>query len=527
MDNLTRRIFLPLLLTGIMVIVVYGIILTSYEQKRRADNLEQIRFQLLTLYELRREDIGNEIFGGKRLALADTLQKMRFVHDIVTVTAFNPEGKALEDTSGEAADLTRAELDQLDQVPQFVETDYRDLRVAVLTTMVEVIGERVGYVRIRFDLSKLQREAQSSYNFFLALLLTLFVIMSLTLHVIIKRMVIRPVTRLRDAMTRVRDGRLEISLDIETKDIIGELAASFNEMTAALKKAREDRSEAIVRLEDSLVALSRKAEELAEANHRLMELDKLKSDFISSVSHELRTPMTSVLGFAKLIHRDFAKLERSDRTGPKAHALARRIDGNIAIIIEEGDRLTSLINDVLDLAKIESGSIQWRDREVDVVKLGHRALRAVEGVLDKAPRTRLISSLPDHMPKTIIDPERLLQVLINLLSNAIKFTPQGTVELKARCTGNVLRLTVADQGIGIPPQELERIFDNFHQVRRDDSPEHKPHGVGLGLAICRRIVDHYHGRIWAESDGEHGSTFHVELAVADTTATDNVILRNK
>jgi PAS domain S-box-containing protein len=263
-------------------------------------------------------------------------------------------------------------------------------------------------------------------------------------------------------------------------------------------------------------ALERKAGELAEANRRLTELDQMKSAFLSSVSHELRTPLTSVLGFAKLIRKDFmAAFHPLARDYPSLAKKGRRIEDNLRIIRQEGERLTRMVNDFLDLSKIESGRVDWNDQDVAVETLVSRSVESVASQFQAGKGPALHVDVAPDLPLLRVDPDRVQQVVINLLSNAVKFTPRGEVSVTVRGAGGMVRLEVRDTGEGIPPQDLERIFDKFHQVRRGDTLGGKHRGTGLGLAICRQIVEHYGGRIWAESAMGEGSLFVVELPPAD------------
>jgi len=294
------------------------------------------------------------------------------------------------------------------------------------------------------------------------------------------------------------------------------------------RKRAERRLEVLIRhlktaVVDRTRKLSVKAAQLEAANRSLTELDHMKSAFLSSVSHELRTPLTSILGFSKLIRKDF---ERSFFPGPDADpdttARGKRIVHNLGIIAGEGERLTRLINDVLDLSRIESGRMVWNDQTLNPAEVLARTVDAVRGQFDGNPLVRLTVSLPDDLPAVRMDPDRLTQVALNLLHNAAKFTPSGEVSLTARHLPgeNVLRVRVEDTGVGVSPENLERIFDKFQQVKTGPTLEDKPRGTGLGLSICRHIVGHYGGRIWAESTPGKGTriTFDLPLAPAESVA---------
>jgi len=270
------------------------------------------------------------------------------------------------------------------------------------------------------------------------------------------------------------------------------------------------------RVRERTAALARKAGELEEANRRLRELDRLKSAFLSSVSHELRTPLTSILGFSRLIAKEFAQTFAPLLQGEeRLRARAGRVAGNLGIIEAESRRLTRLINDVLDLSKIEEGRLVWRDEPLSAHGLVRRSLEAVGGELAQKPEVELRLDLMPRDATLLVDGDRLQQVLINLLNNAVKFTARGRITVAAaRLPDGGLRLSVADTGPGIPAADLERVFDKFHQVAQGDTLVDKPRGTGLGLAICRRIVRHYDGSIRVESAPGRGSTFIVELPPA-------------
>jgi signal transduction histidine kinase len=254
--------------------------------------------------------------------------------------------------------------------------------------------------------------------------------------------------------------------------------------------------------------------QLEELNARLVELDRLKSHFLSMVSHELRTPLTSLLGFAKLVRKTFVKhFEPLALESGNLRGQGRRISDNLDIIALEGARLSRMINDLLDLSKIQSGRMEWRDTVVSPAHSLRRAVDAVHGLYLQKPAVTLEVAVDEDAPDIRIDPDRLEQVIINLLNNAWKFTDDGVVRITLSAVNGYLRVAVADTGRGIPTAELEDIFSQFHQVDRGDTLAAVPRGTGLGLAICREIVEHYHGRIWAESEEGRGATFVVDLPV--------------
>ncbi len=261
--------------------------------------------------------------------------------------------------------------------------------------------------------------------------------------------------------------------------------------------------------------LRQSKEEAEHINKRLRELDQTKSTLVSSVSHELRTPLTSLLGFSKLILKNFSKyfwpLAKGDH---KLLTKGSQIVEDLNILLHEGDRLSRLIGDVLDLNKIEMGYTEWHEEKINPAELIHRAATAVSGQFANNPDLTLITKAEKNLPDIAVDPDRMLQVLLNLLTNAAKFTEKGTITLTATAPATgLIRIQVKDTGPGIPKEEQDRIFDLFHQISNLDPADNKPKGAGLGLAICREIVGHHNGTIWVESTLGQGASFIIELPV--------------
>ena len=255
-------------------------------------------------------------------------------------------------------------------------------------------------------------------------------------------------------------------------------------------------------------------------------VDRMKTKFISTVSHELRTPLTSVLGFAKLIDRTFERyiVPQVDTQYERTEQALQRIRDNLDIIVLEAERLTRLINDVLDISKLESGKIEWQDRLFELGAIIDRVVaRAQPKASDKG--LDIVTDIEPGMPQLVADPSRVQQVISNLVSNALKFTDEGRIEITARlldsdetvhgwqasseAEGGVL-ISVADTGVGIPQDALPKLFNRFQQMAMDALTD-KPKGTGLGLAISREIVTHYGGIIWAESEWQEGATFYFTL----------------
>jgi signal transduction histidine kinase len=257
-------------------------------------------------------------------------------------------------------------------------------------------------------------------------------------------------------------------------------------------------------LEQKSKALEQATAELRDANQRLRQLDQLKDDFLATVSHELRTPLTSIRSFSEIL-LDTPDLAREER------------DQFLQIIVRESERLTRLINDFLDLAKIESGNMEWQVAECELHDILAEAIAATHGLFAEK-RIALIQDLATTGAAVRCDKDRMVQVLINLLSNASKFVSaeQGQVRLELHQKGQEFIVRVEDNGPGVPEPYREAIFEKFRQVTGSMLKD-KPKGTGLGLAICRQIVEHFGGRIWAEDAGLGGAAICFTLPAASVT----------
>ena len=253
-------------------------------------------------------------------------------------------------------------------------------------------------------------------------------------------------------------------------------------------------------LEHKSRELEAATERLREANERLQELDRLKDDFVSTVSHELRTPLTSIRAFSEIL-LDNPDLDEDER------------QEFLTTIVDETERLTRLINQVLDLSKLESGRTDWHIEAVDLRQVIATSAQAA-GQLFRDKNVALDLDLPEHVPMVEADRDRVVQVVVNLLSNAVKFSAAGvgrvSVGLQAR--DGTIQVDVSDNGPGIAAEDQRIIFEKFRQG--GDTRRNRPAGTGLGLPISREIVDHLGGRLWVQSTPGAGATFSFTLPIA-------------
>src|SRR3546814_23768 len=250
-------------------------------------------------------------------------------------------------------------------------------------------------------------------------------------------------------------------------------------------------------LEQKSRELEALAADLREANARLQELDRMKDEFLSTVSHELRTPLTSIRSFSEILF-DNPEIDIGDRSR------------FLAVIVKESERLTRLINQILDLAKMEAGSIDWEMRQLDPRAVIEEAI-AVTSALFADKAARLEVRVAASLPQVYADRDRLIQVLVNLLSNAAKFCDEkaGYVVVTTMPGPEGLEIAIVDNGRGVPPENRELIFEKFQQASTNRTE--RPRGTCLGLTISRQIIEHFGGRIWVESAPGGGARFCVAL----------------
>ncbi len=281
--------------------------------------------------------------------------------------------------------------------------------------------------------------------------------------------------------------------------VVKEEALSLDEVRAMLDEA----SQIIVyshRLEQKSRELELATEELRAANERLKELDRLKDDFVSTVSHELRTPLTSIRAFSEIL-RDNPELEPGER------------ERFLGVVIKETERLTRLINQILDISKLESGAAEWQVSRFDLKELIEDAVLAMSQMFRE--RNAVIETRLVDMPVTVTaDLDRFIQVMLNLLSNALNAIEPGSgrVEVSVGIASGEVRVDVTDNGPGIASADHEIIFAKFRQAAAGGAD--RSHGTGLGLHISRRIVERFGGRMWVESNPGSGARFSYTLPLA-------------
>jgi signal transduction histidine kinase len=318
------------------------------------------------------------------------------------------------------------------------------------------------------------------------------VLLALAGGFVISWTLIQPVHAAHGFLNEIAAGRLGGSVAVQNRDEFGELAAQLTATSRELARLDEEQRRA--------------ARELGELNARLEQASKAKSEFLANMSHELRTPLNAILGFTEML--------TDGLYGP----VPAEFGEPLADIQTNGKHLLRLINDVLDLSKIEAGRMELALSEysagdvVTSVRASLRSLAEEKGLHFKV-------AVDDGLPEIVYgDPKRVTQCLFNLAGNALKFTKQGGVTIRAARDGDSVRYSVTDTGIGIPEDQLGSVFAEFRQV--DSTITREFGGTGLGLSITKKFVEMHGGRIWVESRLNEGSTFHFTIPIkAQVTST--------
>jgi signal transduction histidine kinase len=312
-------------------------------------------------------------------------------------------------------------------------------------------------------------------------------------YLIVRYVIVKPVKHLKEVSDAISSGELNVRSEIQTGDEFEDLSHAFNRMLRSLVSMQD-------RLKKVNTDLDRKVDELAQANMALYESNRLKSDFLATMSHELRTPLNTILGFSEV-------LLSGDSLADKQQRWVRNIQTS-------GDRLLTLINDILDLAKMEAGKMKIRLEEFSIQEVCEGMLTMFRPLAEKK-NIDLRTQVDPGIPLLRQDMAKINQILSNLLSNAIKFTPEGgrvLIKAQAEAPGDAAKsliLTVSDTGVGIVPEEQELVFEKFRQSGNPLTREHA--GTGLGLSIVRELCKLLGGEVTLQSELGRGSTFQVRL----------------
>ncbi len=358
-------------------------------------------------------------------------------------------------------------------------------------------GTFLGAAKITLPLDQVQASLHNTNAFVISAELLKVALAILSIYLVLRYVVTKNVLHLKRVSDAIAHGKLDMRADIRTGDEFEELSHAFNRMLRHLVTVQEE-------LRSVNVDLDGKVDELARVNLRLYELNNLKNEFLATMSHELRTPLNSILGFSDV-------LQTADNLSDKQ----RRYVTNIQL---SGRNLMTLVNDVLDLAKIESGKMELHLVEFSLLDLIERQVGAMMPLAERK-NIDLTWQVASLVPVLFQDVGKLQQILNNLLSNAVKFTPEGgRVRVRAGlCEENSFFMEVEDTGVGIPLEEQERIFEKFRQGRLqpglEDALTRQFEGSGLGLSIVKELCKLLAGEVTLVSEFGKGSTFTIRLPI--------------
>ncbi|APW58725.1 ATP-binding protein [Paludisphaera borealis] len=355
-------------------------------------------------------------------------------------------------------------------------------------------GDLAGAVVVHYPLKATKKAINNNRAMLIAAAIVTAILAMVSSYMIVRYIIVKPVKHLRDVSDAIAAGRLNIRSQIQTGDEFEDLSHAFNRMLHNLVAMQQE-------LRDVNNDLDYKVDELAQANMALYEMNRLKSDFLATMSHELRTPLNSIIGFSEVLGGNESLNDRQ-----------KRYANNIQT---SGKMLLGMINDILDLAKIESGKMEVRSEDFSIRDVCEALTNLTRPMADNKDIT-LECRLDEVIPLLRQDPGKIRQILYNLLSNAIKFTPEGgRVTLRARTEGRFVVLEVEDTGIGIAEEDRDTIFEKFRQAKapgqENDVLIREHQGTGLGLSIVRELAKLLGGEIHLRSQLGQGSTFTVRI----------------
>jgi len=359
----------------------------------------------------------------------------------------------------------------------------------------------LGGVVIKYDAERTYAQVIAQRNRTFVIAISLLPIAVILIYIMVTKLIKKPIESLADKAKKFAEGDMSISVDVKTEDEIGILGKTFNYMVESVSSFSKKLEEEVNRKTSLLNERTRLLTLLERANKELRELDKLKSTFLANMSHELRTPMNAIIGYTDLL------IDGVDGT------INEEQEKSLRKVANNARHLLQLINDVLDISKIEAGKMKLSPKEIDLNWLVESVLHTFEPQI-KLKGITLTIDIPDGLPLIYGDEDRIREIFINLLSNAVKFTDQGGITISAKLSERgvkagepplFMEICVEDTGIGIKDEDLGKIFDKF--VQADLTTVRQYEGTGLGLSIARGLVSLHKGMIWVKSKIGEGSKF--------------------
>ncbi|MBF0227123.1 MAG: response regulator [Desulfobacterales bacterium] len=478
--KLKHKINGSILLTFILIVAAFSSLQLPFQQKRFHTVMQKAKEVISTLVSRDIEPLANEIFGQRLEAINIRLEKMLELSDVITISVFDAKGLLLcsRGKYQEKEDLSQNDKELLKDQLIIRNVKWFGHSALLYYQEIIIIGEKIGFIKVYYSLDEIERERQLALILFASLLASIFLLLIIFLNLILQKTVVNPLSILKDVMLSLSSGHLGKQITIKSKDEIGSLSLIFNKMSSQIADSYE---------------------QIHQQNEALKKMDKMKDQFLANTSHELRTPLNGIIGISESL---------IDGTVGQIDAIAQK---NLKMIANSARRLTKLVNEILDFSKLNEKKLSLNLDSVKLQPLIEEVFKLFDPQVD-AKQLQLINSISDDLPPVHADADRLKQILINLIDNAIKFTSQGFVSIEAQLIKNsIIRICVTDSGIGIPDDQLDRIFEEFIQI--DGSSTRSFGGTGLGLAITKNLVELHGGKIGVQSVLNKGTAIYFTLLV--------------
>jgi len=444
------------------------------------------------------------VFGDVKGSLIAEVN-LKFMWNLVAGMKIGREGVAyVVDKTGNLiafGDINRVlkgeNLSHLSEVAEFIEGDAythkttADISIGIKGTRVVSNHEHLfspdWALVVELPVSEAYESVISKLKLTLIIVLLTF-FLAIVVGTYLSKKITKPIIRLKDVAKEIGAGRLDTRIEIRTNNEIEELAGAFNQMGADLQKT----TTSIDNLNKEIFERTRAEEALKKAKEAAEAASKVKSEFLANMSHEIRTPMNAIMGMTELA---------------LGTSLTQEQHEYLEMVQNSADSLLALLNDILDFSKIEARRLELEEIDFDLRTTLENAAELMAGRAEEAHLELTCHIKPDVPTALVGDPVRLRQVIVNLTGNAIKFTEEGEVVIRAETereedSSVLLHFMVSDTGIGIPPNKIDTIFEDFSQA--DGSTTRRYGGTGLGLAISRQLVEMMGGRIWVESPSHCG-----------------------
>jgi signal transduction histidine kinase len=484
---------LALVMTLLVTLATAGVTVLSFQREQANLRSEMEEQASLLLHNLRVSST-NSLLNPNTALLQELVENVSRSQFGITARIYNAQGRLIAD-SAEGDDRLAARIDPNSFGAQLLNISdvFLNWQPSYLEAGLPVIekGQTIGAVSLTLPVDRLNNKIVGVWQ--QGIVVVIFAALGgAAFSLLISRTITNPLRELTEATRYIAGGDLDYKLELRSRDEFGELAESFNKMT--------------VRLNDLIERLTERATELQRANDRAKEASRLKSEFLATMSHELRTPLNAIIGFSDMLLMGMS--------GPLNEAQEHKITR----LQENGRRLLNLVNDVLDIARIEAGRTELVIEPFSPKEMAERVSSQMT-ILAESKGLEFITRIDQQLPPALMgDEKRLEQIIVNLISNAVKFTETGRVTLVISMLTEVKawEIVVADTGIGIPPHAVDLIFDEFRQVDGTSTRAYK--GTGLGLAITRHLVTMMRGQIKVESELGAGSRFIVTLPMTQPSA---------